>query len=373
MDAGASKKSKITSNSFFVVFISALLFFVNNASADKLKIGVPTALTGEATPFGMDIKNALTLMDERFGGGKYELIFEDERCENRAAVSVAQKLINIDKVKYALGFPCNSTMLATASIYDRAGVLVITSSATSGDVLDVGKSIFRLFPSDVVGATLLFDYMAKRHKKIAILTEQNEYPVMMARTIKKENERRNNPVEIVFEEFIHGESDLRTVLLKLMSKGVEAIFVNANTDNSFIPVVKQIKDMKFKGALYSAYLPASAVVLKALGESVNGFVFSNLPVADEIITEKGKDVLAEFRKRFGEPQSGFPVVPISFEAYRIFDLAISSGKPPLEFLKTTKFSGGFVPDFHFDEHGAVQGINFQMQKIENGKVVVLKD
>ena len=159
MDAGVSKTQNGHLIFSFVMFLSAVLFFSHNASADKLKVGVPTALTGEAAPFGMDIKNALTLMDERFGGGKYELIFEDERCENRAAVSVAQKLINIDKVKYALGFPCNSTMLSTASIYDRAGVLVITSSATSGDVLDVGKSIFRLFPSDVAGATLLFDYI----------------------------------------------------------------------------------------------------------------------------------------------------------------------------------------------------------------------
>lgn len=187
------------------------------------------------------------------------------------------------------------------------------------------------------------------------------------------NSSRNKPLDIIFEEFVHGGTDLRTVLSKLISKGVEAIFVNAGTENSFIPVVKQIKDMKFKGTLYSAYLPASAVVRKALGEEVNGFIFANLPVSDELVTEKGKEVLAEFRRRYGEPQSGFPVVPISFEAYRVFDLAISSGKPPLEFLKTTKFSGGFIPDFYFDEYGAVQGINFQMQKIENGKVIVLKD
>lgn len=367
------KKAKRTFRLSFLMLMSVLLFLGNHAYADKLKVGVPTALTGEAAPFGMDIKNALTLMNERFGKAKYELIFEDERCENRAAVSVAHKLINIDKVKYALGFPCNGTMLTTASIYDRAGVLVLTSAATSGDVLDVGKSIFRLFPSDVAGATLLFDYMAKRHKKIAILTEQNEYSVMMARTIDKVNSSRNKPLDIISEEFVHGGTDLRTVLSKLISKGVEAIFVNAGTDNSFIPVVKQIKDMKFKGTLYSAYLPASAVVRKALGEEVNGFIFANLPVSDELVTEKGKEVLAEFRGRYGEPQSGFPVVPISFEAFRIFDLAISSGKPPLEFLKTTKFSGGFIPDFYFDEYGSVQGINFQMQKIENGKVIVLRD
>ena len=112
---------------------------------------------------------------------------------------------------------------------------------------------------------------------------------------------------------------------------------------------------------------------KALGSALNGFVFSNLPLADELVSYSGKDLLSDFRKRFGEPQSGFPVVPISFEASRIFDLALNSGKEPVEFLASTKFTGGFVPSFHFDEHGAVQGINFQMQKVENNKLVLIKD
>jgi hypothetical protein len=89
--------------------------------------------------------------------------------------------------------------------------------------------------------------------------------------------------------------------------------------------------------------------------------------------EGGRELLGDFRRRFGEPQSGFPVVPLSFEIFRIFDLALSSGKDPLEFISSTTFTGGFVPSFHFDEHGAVQGINFQMQRVENDKVVLIKD
>jgi len=359
-----------------VVFLWALLTFsveAQESAQQRIKIGVPTALSGSAAAFGNDIKNALTLMNEKHGNGKYDLIFEDEQCDNRVAVSVAQKLINIDKIKYALGFPCNSTLLATASIYSRARVLVVTSSATSGDVENIGKGIFRLFPSDVAGADLLFKYMAARHKRIGILTELNQYPVMMERRVRKANEQAGRPIEFSSEEFINGNSDFRTLLLRLTKGNIDGLFINANTDDSFISVVKQIRASKFGGALYAVYLPASDTARKALGSALNGFVFSNLPLADELVTESGKELLSDFRKRFGEPQSGFPVVPISFEAFRIFDLALSSGKEPVEFLASTKFTGGFVPSFHFDEHGAVQGINFQMQKVENDKVVLIKD
>jgi branched-chain amino acid transport system substrate-binding protein len=350
-----------------------LIFAADTRAEDKIKIGVATALTGDAAAFGVDIRNAITLMNEKFGGGKYAVIFEDEQCENRVAVSVANKLINIDKVHYVLGFPCNQSMLATASIYDRANILVITSSATSGDVLDIGKHVFRLFPSDVGGAKLLYDYMAKRHKQIAVLTEQTEYPVMMERTVTRENDNSTTPIEVVTEQFRHGETDLRTIVFKLINRGVEGIFINANTDTSFISVVKQVRAVKFPGALYAVYLPGSAVVLKELRSEVDGFIYSNLPLADDLMTAKGKELLQEFRRRFGEPQSGFPVVPTTFEAFRVLDLAVQSGTDPVAYLSKNKFSGGFLPDFYFDEHGAVQGINFEMQKIVDGKVVVIKE
>jgi ABC-type branched-subunit amino acid transport system substrate-binding protein len=252
-------------------------------------------------------------------------------------------------------------------------VLVITSSATSGDVLDIGKGIFRLFPADGEGAELLLRYIAQRYKKIGILTEQNEYPVMMERSFRRENEKRSKPLELVSAEFVHGETDLRTVLLKLSKSNIEGLFINANTDDSFISAVKQVRASRFAGALFAVYLPAADVGRKALGAALNEFVFANLPIANEIVTASGKEMLTAFKNRFGEPQSGFPVVPMSFEAFRIFDLALNSGKDPMDFISSTKFTGGFIPPFDFDEHGAVRGINFQMQKIENERVVTLTE
>jgi ABC-type branched-subunit amino acid transport system substrate-binding protein len=154
---------------------------------------------------------------------------------------------------------------------------------------------------------------------------------------------------------------------------MDGLFINANTDDSFITAVKQVRASRFDGALFAAYLPASDTARKALGAALNGFIFANLPLADELVTARGKKALKEFRSRFGEPQSGFPVVPFTLEAYRIFDLALKSGKDPVQFFATTKFTGGFIPDFHFDEHGAVQGIEFEMQRIENDKVVVVRE
>jgi ABC-type branched-subunit amino acid transport system substrate-binding protein len=196
---------------------------------------------------------------------------------------------------------------------------------------------------------------------------------MMERSVRRENGRLANPVGIVSEEFVHGETDVRTLFLRLTRSNIDALFVNVNTDEAFISVVKQIRAARFGGALYAVYLPASDTARKSLGAALNGFVFSNLPLSDQLVTASGKEMMREFRRRFGEPQSGFPVVPISFEAFRIFDIAMSSGKDPVEFISSAQFTGGFVPGFSFDEHGAVRGIGFQMQRIEGETIVPMSD
>jgi ABC-type branched-subunit amino acid transport system substrate-binding protein len=238
-------------------------------------------------------------------------------------------------------------------------------------VLDIGKGIFRLFPADGAGAELLLSFMATRHRRVGILTEQNEYPVMMERIFRRANSKLPQPLEIVSDEFVHGQTDLKTTLLKITSNNIDALFINANSDHSFISAVKQLATLQFKGARYAVYLPAAKVAKEALGGLLEGFEFANLPLNESIVTAKGREVLETFKKRFGEPNSGFPVVPLTLESFRIFDMALSSGREPAEYLSSTKFSGGLVPDFHFDEHGAVQGINFDMQRIDNGNPVTI--
>jgi ABC-type branched-subunit amino acid transport system substrate-binding protein len=359
-----------------LIATSYLIFFLDIQEAfseEKIKIGVMAALTGEAASYGTDLKNALVLVNEKYGEERYRLIVEDERCDNRMAQAAVNKLIKIDKVRYILGFPCNSTLLSTAQLITRDKVLAITSCATSGDVLDIGRGIYQLFPTDVYAAHHLYRYIEKSHKKFAILTEENDYPILMERTIKRENERSKTPLEIFYESFRHGETDLRSLMLKIKAKELEAVFINVQTDAAFIAVTKQLLTLNFKGVIYGAYLPGSPTILKVLGASANRIKFVNLPASEDLVTEKGRLLFAEFKKRFGEPQAGFPVVPLTFEAFRILDLAIKSGNDPVEYLQNKSFSGGFIKDFSFNQHGMMQGIDFQMQEIIDGKVVILND
>lgn len=55
---------------------------------------------------------------------------------------------------------------------------------------------------------------------------------------------------------------------------------------------------RYAGALYAVYLPASSVAQEALGKSLNGFIFSNVPLVDDLVSACDKGILQEFRQRY---------------------------------------------------------------------------
>ncbi|MEY4667693.1 MAG: hypothetical protein RL518_392 [Pseudomonadota bacterium] len=343
----------------------------DNRSINQTEIGVSTALTGNMAPFGVDIKNALILANDLYGRGRYHLTFEDDQCDNRQAVGIAHKFSDLDGIKYILGHACNGTLIASIPIYRRAGSLVLSSFATTGDIRDVGDKSFRLFPPDQIGAVRLFDYVLGRFKKIAFFTSQDDYTELMERWFRKTVEDRHSSISIVSDSLRRGESDFRSVLGRLKNSEPDLVVLNVNGETDFITAVKQARAIGIKCPLTGFYLPASEATMKALGSMIEGMEFINLPLLENTLSSEGKRVFDEFHRRFGAPQSIQLGVALTVDTFRILDLALSSGMPPEQYLRS-RTHDSLIGPISFDETGEVKGIPFQVQKIESGKVVVLE-
>jgi len=340
--------------------------------AEPIKIGIPLALTGDLAECGTEMKNALLLENEMLGNNKYDLLIQDDQCSNKEAISIARKFIDQDKVKYTLGFMCNQTLIASAPVYDRSDIYVFSGSGTSGDIHTLGKKNFRFFPADLFGAFRLFKYLNGRVKSLAILTEQSEYAVMMDRSFKKENDKFGSPISIQSYQFLPSDLDLRTMLLKIKSSAIDGLYINADSDTSYLNIIKQLSAIGFPKSLYTVYLAGSEVALSSAPELNNKVIFSNLPKINNLISVKGKTILEEYSARFGIPKCGFPVVPTTLEAFRVLDLLVS-GKLTFEDLGAgKKIEDGFLPPYSFDDGGNIQGFQFEMQHIKDGKVELLE-
>ena len=86
------------------IAVTLIAIVTSNVFADeKTKIGVSLPLTGDVAAAGGDVRNALIFANKYFYHDKYNLVFEDDRCENVAGLSAAQRLAIVEKVTVALG------------------------------------------------------------------------------------------------------------------------------------------------------------------------------------------------------------------------------------------------------------------------------
>ncbi|RIL05402.1 MAG: hypothetical protein DCC75_11720 [Proteobacteria bacterium] len=284
--------------------------------------------------------------------------------------------MNFDKVKYALGFTCNGALLASAELYARAGVKIITSSATSGDVPDIGRNIYRLFPADQGSIQVLYPYIARRHKRVGVISEDDAYAQLLKKHFDLANEAAEKPLELVTDDFSYQETDFRALLLKLKGKEIDAIFINAATDGTFTRAVKQMRQMNFSPHIYGVYVPVSDASIGELGSRLDGAIAATLP---DMVTIAGKNALGKrlidaYVAEFGAIKSPWPVVPFTMEAFRLFHSSLSGGKAIKDLVKTPEFmKDSLIGPYTFSKHGAAEGIRFVLRQVKGGKAVDLAD
>lgn len=333
---------------------------------EKTRIGVSLPLTGPASTYGVDVQNVLRFTNDRVLNGRYELVFEDDRCHPRDAVSIAHKFTSTAGIRYVLGFPCSGTVLAAAPIYERTKTLVIAALASAPEVASAGEYIYRARPSDHATMVMMAGYLAARHRVVGILTEETEYPQAMKRDLLRELGER---VRIVEEDFFTEATDLKALLLKMRGVGVEGLVVLGQTEQSAALAVRQAHELRLGIPLYGSNAMSSSAFLRLAGAAAEGVVVMSLPPTEHVLTPEGKELYGEFLAIHGEPSVDWAFY-CAVESLRALDAALGSGKDPREFLNSSSFKGVFG-EYRFDPNGDLVGLRPSVRVVRDGKFVEL--
>jgi ABC-type branched-subunit amino acid transport system substrate-binding protein len=229
----------------------------------------------------------------------------------------------------------------------------------------VGEYIFRPFPADHLGSKLLYHHMKTRFKRVGILTEDEEYATLLERAFRQESEREGI-VSVVYEQSPRGGKDFRTILLRLLAKKPEAIFLNPAGEAGFIPLIKQVRALKVNLPLFAEYMPGSSVVLKEVKREVEGMVFADLPSAADIGTGKGAEILRAMDARFGPSRSVSLLRSLGYTSFQLLDQAVRSNSDVQKFLKNRSFTSELLGDVSFTPENTLRGIEFTLKQIKNG-------
>lgn len=336
-------------------------------AAGKIKIALIAPLTGPVATWGKDVQNTLLFAREQRPDEEVEFVIEDDRCLGKEAQSAAQKVTRIDHVDYAI-VVCSESLLTTAPIFERAGVTVITPSATADAVSRSGDFIFRTYPSDRAAALLLMQHIAPRHRRVGLISELRGYSHELAVSLK---ETADSSVTLVTTEFATSDYDVRAQLLKLKQTGIDGLIVNPNSEERFLQILRQTRELMGQMPVYGVHFPANNAFLQEAGNLADGIVVAAVPSKETSFSPVGANLLREFQQRYGRIRSSDFVFASTFEAFRLFVQGAAHAEPRADlrnFLYNGKFEGVFG-SYSFDRNGDITGVGHRLYRIVAGHTV----
>ena len=250
------------------------------AHADVL-IGDPSPVTGSVSWVGEQhlVGTELAVADLNTEGGvlgePVRLISVDDGCNAEQAVAAARKLI-ADGVMFVVGHICSGAAIPTAPLYEAAGVIAISASATNPRLTEEGRAnVFRVVGRDdqqgIIAGTYLADHWGE--KEIAILHDGEAYGRGLAEETKKTLNARGIR-EAIFEQITPGLVDYFEVVEKIQATNIDVLYYAGYPPEAGL-LIRQLRDRGNDLQLVSADGLTSEDFWLIAGTAGEGTVFTS--------------------------------------------------------------------------------------------------
>ncbi len=280
-----SKSASIKWIVSIAVLVAVIFVVISNlhksTDAGPIKIGVSTILSGDFAAAGVNMVNAakLATADINASGGihgrQVELLIQDAGWDSKTGLAAAQKLINVDGVKYIIGGTSSNGTIASAPLANSQHVIYMTPVTGGANVDDAGEYIFRTANSDLLAGHDLAQAVAKfGYKRVAIITEVTEYTLDIKKTFESTLPSLGSTA-VDSEEFQPGTTDFRTIATKVQSSKPDAILVLSQTGVGGAYFVKQAKEIGIKAPFFSDFTFVTNDNAKKIVGSFDGMYFAD--------------------------------------------------------------------------------------------------
>ncbi len=221
----------------FVALVCGLMivpFVLGTATAETLKIGSMSPLTGPYASDGTDIKNGVLTAIEVFeaaggipGYDKIELFPQDTACDPKQAVAAANKLINLE-VAGVVGAYCSSSTIPSSEVLAEEDIPMLTPASTNEAVTDRGLPyMFRLCGRDDDQAPAAAKFLKEQlqAKTVFIVDDKTTYSQGLADGVSKAAKELG--IEVVDHDHVNqGDKDFAAVLTKVKQANPDILYMS---------------------------------------------------------------------------------------------------------------------------------------------------
>jgi branched-chain amino acid transport system substrate-binding protein len=263
-------------------------------------------LTGSIAHLGKDDENGVALAIEQANakhlviGGKpvtFKMVSEDDQADPKTGTTVAQKLVDA-KVAAVVGHLNSGVTIPASEIYNKAGIPVISGSATNPTLTERGlKTVFRTVGRDDQQGPAIAAYIAGelKAKKVALVDDKTAYGEGLANEVEKALKAAKVTI-VGRERTTDKETDFKAVLTKIKSKKPDVVF-HGGMDATGGPMLKQARELGIKAVFAFGDGACTDEMSKLAGTAAEGMACSQAGLPAVAASKEFRDA---FNAKFGE-------------------------------------------------------------------------
>ena len=362
----------------------ALAFLVISfvaGAAEPIRIGVSAPITGNYAEFGENFRfaaeMAARLINSQGGllGRPVEMVVMDSKGDPKEAALIAQKLVEDPTVVAQVGDFTSTCCMAAAPIYERAGMVQISPTASHPGFAPSGKYMFGIIGTQAAEGPFNVEFTGKEYlgvKSVGVVYINNDWGQVTMQEFTKACERFNLPVTGI-EVFMEAERDYGAILTKLRQTNPDSIFIVAHY-NEAAAICRQIRRMGWDIKKFAPSSIFSVNMIKLGAESVEG-IATNTIFALEDPNPKVQTFITEFRN-VAKRDPNMHAACAYDSTNMVFDAikrANSTDRTAIrDALAATTDFDGVTGSLTFTDAGDINR-KYMIMIVENGQWVVKKD
>lgn len=296
------------------------------ALPETIKIGVFEPLTGanaaggELEKQGIDLAHMLYPTVTIDGTEiPVELMYADNKSDRIESENAAKKLVENFGANIVLGSWGSSNSIAAGPIFKKAQVPAIGTSCTNPLVTLGNEYYFRVCYTDPFQGKVMANYAFKEggYRKIAVIQEESSgYSITLVKVFMENFKLLTGDENSITSigSYNAGENDFRAQLSAIKDSDAQAIFFPGNFTES-AQIMKQARQLGITIPFLGGNTWETPKVIQIAGEAAEGAVYTSFydPAAPQ--TERTKEFLDAYAKKYGKDTLADGVTALGFDSY----------------------------------------------------------
>jgi branched-chain amino acid transport system substrate-binding protein len=316
-------------------------------------------LSGDNQQLGINEVNGVELAVEEANkddslGFKLKMIKADDGGTPEKAPAAAAQVLQDSSVMGVVGPSFSGASQAVGKKYGDAGLAIVNPSASNGELQDQGfQTWHRVMPNDNAEGPAGADYLAKKAKKVIVVSDKSAYGDGVAKAVADELKAKGVTV-ITQAADATTTKDYGPIAQTINQSNTEAMFY-AGYDAQGAQLAKALKAVGYKGIRMSGNGVKSSVFLDGAKADAEGWLLT-CGCQDATVAPEAKEFAAAYEAKFNTPPSTYS--PEAYDAANILIQAIKTAKEAGEVTRQSVNDAVDKTDY--------KGITAQIKFAENG-------